>query len=671
MKPLFFYLIKATFLSAFLFLFSCSRSGDDRAKITFNLPATFWLNQAQQQSSSNYVSNLLNISSNPSPVVIANNVSSQNNNKITEWNTIVPTGYQSGQHDTNCLFVVSTGPQMNKFSCSKNGITEPVFEFEEISETALVGSSISFEVTPGNNRVFLLLGMHASSAVDCKRLTDPSFNRSFLSKPYIVGTSKPVTVLSGSSNRVEIKVVDTIDTAKFIDYCNLNSGNGLSNAPKASSVGSIEISLEQGLIPNVTHTQGCVPAVIRVKDTTGLLTLPSPFTDLLELESTNEVSLDIATSAYNCAKGITAESFSTFGNFETKVWITRPSLNADNANITFDEESDGKIELNREGKFSTDVDIKISEKLFVVSSQSNLLAVTQAPERIQNETCYTATLSANYVNFSVPNNLPQSLVSSVSYEDNPNAPATAKLEFHTDPLCGDTGLSATDFSDAANRSYEIVYFRVRGYNLGDEVTISHSFNIGPTTKTKMIVTGGSNQSERYKISGPKDLIDPSIGSNCYGPFRVELVNELGASVLATRNLSTGVRPNKRFRMSFESGTTTRIYSRGAYSTDRFTPACDETRLIQNGDSSLIIPADSGYFEFYVRIMTYQNTILSLNRYISVNDETPITDSVAGAIIHTNHLIQITNSAGQLPIGTIHPSPHCERNCGDTVNETID
>lgn len=635
-------------------MFSCTRPSSNEATVTFDLPASYWINQGLlQQNQSNYVSNLLNINQNPAPVNISSTGPITNYAPSPIWDDVIPTGYQTGPYDNNCLFIVATGPELERFACYKNNVATPVFRVGEISNPKLVGSQISLSVTPGSGRVFLLLGMHASSPEDCKEFKDPTFNRGNLSKPYIIGKTETVTVEAGADNRFSLPAISGIDSNEYIEYCDAAEVEGIYSPPTTLTVGKFELSFDRELTKNVTYNNQCMPITVRLKDSTGLINMESPFVNNFSLETQSSVALNVYLNAQDCVNSANVRSeFTTFKNFETTVWIRAIANDLGSQAVRFRGMVGDDINVSRAGPAASLESIKVSitEQAQVVASAGTKMAITKAPERILNDTCYHATLSANNGEFSVPGFFETGGDTAISYTD---VNASAALTFYDGPDCL-TGATqtVTHGNFAADHAFINVWFKVAGYNPGNEITLIHSYIANTTTyvKTKMTVVGGGTDPIKLKLSGPKFLESPGSNS-CYGPYRVEMVNPAGASVLSTVLPDAVLPKDFNIRINFDNISTTKLFARGANGT---TVACDPTREIRNGDQ-VVLPESTGYYEFYVRIQSYTTDPASLSRYITVTD---ITANANGSYLPSgNQLLQIL-SVGVPNNNEIPPPPIC-------------
>lgn len=655
MKPCLSLLVRGLFLIVTTILFSCTRPSSNEATVTFDLPATYWINQGLlQQNQSNFVSNILNISQNPSPINISSTGPVTNFAPSPIWDDVIPTGYQRGPYDNNCLFIVATGPELERFACYKNNVAAPVFRVGEISNPQLVGSQVSLSVTPGSGRIFLLLGMHASSPEDCKAFKDPTFNRGNLSKPYIIGKTDSVTVEAGADNKFSLTAISGIDQNEYIDYCDAAEVPGIYSPPTTLTVGKIELSFDKELTKNVSYNAQCVPVTTRVKDSTGLVNMESPYIDDFGLEAVSGIDFNVYLTLSDCLNSTNLRfGFSTLKKFETTVWIRSSTNDLDGQSIRFRGMLGDSINVSRVGPVATleNLKVTITEPASVVNVPTAKTAITKAPDRILNDICYQATLSANNGEFSIPGFFTApSASTTLAYTD---ANLAGQLTFYVDTDCT-TGASqtATYGPYALDQSFVNVWFKATGYGAGDEITLLNYYSENPVVvRTRMTVVGGGTEPSRFKLSGPKYLTNPTA-SSCYGPYRVEKVNSQGASLFEPTNANAILPRDYNIRINFDNTSTTQLFARGGTGS---VAACSGTE-IRNGDQATMLYTN-GYFEFYVRILGYTTDASSLNRYINVTD---ISASTNGDYLPSaNQLLQIFSNGVSANDNAIPPPPVCK------------
>lgn len=627
-------LIKGISLISIAALFSCSRAGDDKATVSFNLPASYWANQSQgSNSQSNYVSNLLQVAQN-STQLYSSNVSTANSSN-DQWREIIPTGYDTGQTPINCVFIVATGPQLDQSACFKkvSGSTTDtqVIKFGDISlpmEVVGTGAELSLKVTPGSDRIFYLLGMNAVEN-GCLPFGDDKFERQALSKPFIIGKTIPVKIEAGALNKVTLTLTSAVNPNDYIDYCDTPEAPGLLNPPENLSVAKVELSLNRELTKNVAYNNQCVPMTIRFKDSSGLVNIQSPYSENLSLETEQADPVGTYSSAQSCLNNTNQRtSISTLNNFETTVWIKADQSILNNQSIRLQGMIGNTIPLA-----GVEVPVAVTERMLVVSTPTTKFATINAPDRILNGVCYQATLSANNGNFSVPGFFEANNTANAGYID---SSASGVLTFHDGPDCQSIGTPTQSLFSGTNHGFYTVWFKVSGYSVGSEITLLHSYTVTPSAivRTKMTVVTGTIEPAKLKISGPTDLINPA-NTSCYGPYRVEVTNSSGTSI-GGNSETEALRRQYDVSLNFTSESTTQLFARGVSGTP-----CSGTEIL-NGSPQVITTTD-GYIEFFVRVTNYTTEATSLIRYIGVFDVSPEANGVR--LSPTEQLLRLAVASG--------------------------
>lgn len=646
-----------------LALSSCGRPSDDMGRVSIYFPETYYTNNSSQQNSSNYVSNILNIA----------NANTQSITSVSDWAPIVPTGYQVGRYDTNCLLVVATGPQLDSHACFKTSVVTGkatnVLFFGEMSEpTGVGGEKASLEVLAGSNRVFILLGMHAVSYSDCKKMTDPTFDRSKLSKPYIIGKSESVSVESGRDNRFSITVTP-INTDNYIDYCESTEESQIETPPVVRTVGGFEVSVDNTITGPVAHHGQCVPVSVKLKDSTGLHVISSPYTTPLSLSTSTGNLPTMYKSGTGCISETPSEvlaSFTTTDLYEARVWIKAAS--SDNSKtLTLTGAVSDTVTVS-DGTNSSSVNVIKSHVLSFLPDAATKGPMLVAPEKIVNDVCYPVTFTTGLPSFSQAAVIDTSVVTDLTATI-PFTRIGAQVLFYefADNTCAGIGASISSSSAGSNNTSRTRFFKATGFEPGDVINLS-SFVSGSQYKMvkKMVVQEQDTLIERLALDGPKDLLNPAVdlgtpanSTNCYGPYRAYVVNKRGAAV-APVNSATQQRVPIPIMFSFDSSLGTRLYRRA---TDASVVACEPSHAITTTNSESI-DADTGFFEFYIKITERTQTAASLARYVSVYDPNNIGNRIPPASIQ----LKIHTTAPLPPNEPDPPQPYCSGGrLGNEVN----
>ena len=608
--------LKIFFIIGILGLFSCSRAVDDKAELVIKLPGEP-LNSSSKINQSNFVNNL-----------VASNLITDAQLSSGEWNPVQVTSL--GQ--LNCFFVIAGGPDMEKFSCAKNNnvieIVDQTHYFSEMAGPAVLGSELKMYVLSGKSRVFKLFGMYAATESECKLLSDPTFAKTGLSKPYLIGQSEPTEILVDKPNTVKIAPNATFDPRSFVDYCTI--GNLAGSATQIAESYAVELKIKAGSFGQNYFRDQCVPVTASIIDTNGHIKA-SDIKDTFKLMHGLPVKVDstLYPSLYDCAKGSngsTSIGFETYGLLESKTqWAKFNGSSGFGEFFTlFGSITSGtEIAVNGGGKTLKTIMPRSSDHLQLTSAaQPSVMALF--PERIQNEVCTPIRITRAPLNYT-PGSPSDRLLTNdeIKIQYKRTISGSQQIDFYSDSSCatsqgvGGLGVFLVTGSELAFNAY----IKIKGFSNSDRLYfyVLHSRSATAMTNAHFVTTVGESSDlnfNRFVIQGPglqesatvNAFLDPVGTGQCLGPFRVYPVNKTGSFVKLDTAYQFAIRINEK--------TGDEIYAAPSGSpvqtSGTFSPCSLSANL--NPTSAFIGGTYPSVFEFYVKPTSYLDSSSNYVQY---------------------------------------------------------
>lgn len=244
----------------------------------------------------------------------------------SEWSTVVPE--QVGSF--NCFLVLVSGPEeiLQRNSCGKritNGSDDftPSIYFGPIEGGYYSGSSLEIEVASGTNRVIMLAGFVADSAAACQQYSSADFDKTHLSKPYLIGKSAPTNLSpTVGTDAVSIPITMALDQNAYFEECAgpaFNKGNGTAVATK--------VRFRKDLFPtDMTVENSCNSFEVELKTAQGNnANAAANSTFGLKMNGTYTATYN---SYYDCSQTTGAVSQFTIPNTQqaSQRWVKTPAL---------------------------------------------------------------------------------------------------------------------------------------------------------------------------------------------------------------------------------------------------------------------------------------------------------------------------------------------------------
>lgn len=192
-------------LSLFL---ACERQAKDITKLSIHFPNT-------ELASANLSSKVEQV----------NATASGSSNQFA---SIVPTGF-SGAYPFNCFGFFASGPEAELRSrrCMKKDTGVQMVTFGPFLKGFPANSTGEFEVSSGGDRVIGVFGVWAQDAAACDAMKHEGFDKSKMSKPYILGEVGRLNLPAGET--VNIAVPLSFDSNRWFDKCDgIEFGDGTS-----------------------------------------------------------------------------------------------------------------------------------------------------------------------------------------------------------------------------------------------------------------------------------------------------------------------------------------------------------------------------------------------------------------------------------------------------------
>lgn len=551
------------FFSALFVFNSCDRAHENSSKVSLTMPT------AKPQSFS------LN------STVSVNSVTALN-----DWAPIIPTGF-AGDQPVNCYFVAVSGPDpiLRSRACYKtvnsttSSTNQPLFAYGFIAGPIPEGQTINLEVPSGPDRVFKILAAHATSLAECR----PEFGKENLSKPYVLGEVGRINLEPNVDATVTVPV--SFDQNQYVDGCDLVAPPPAPAAPPTH----INVEFENPLFGENVYDNQCVPTMVSITDTSGIITFMNSADLTLGFRTDNSSDQSSYLDFYRCANSISADSTFVFPKnvFKAKRWLRVDSSWASATSLGLHLHPPA---LTLRGAPS---------KRFAVSTQFVYLA--NVPNFIRNDTCYPIFFSKRSVDSSLDATLNSDDVT-ISAQ---NATAGSIISFHTSNTCSGAGTTNFTSGPYPNIKYDKIYFKTSGVPIGDAVnfTVANTSVSSDNTHFKSILKGGLDSFNRFKVKGPIE-IKRLTSAICHGPFKLYLTNEIDTE---TQNKQT---TNRNFRFLYNDATV-QFYQ---------TPDCS-TGIINSSNTAgtihLSVPPNETSKEFYLKVSA---VAISGDRTVTVIDD---------------------------------------------------
>ncbi|MBC7467327.1 MAG: hypothetical protein H7256_15160 [Bdellovibrio sp.] len=527
------------------FSFSCNRAADSTStKISIQLPGAGTLATAKDT------------------VTITSDTAG--GLESSEWSTITPTSVAQ----FNCFMVMITGPEelLKRNSCGKkiapgsDAFTPSLF-FGPIAGGYYSGSSLEVEVASGAGRVIMLVGFVSDSAAACQQYDSPSFDKSRLSKPYLIGKSSPTNLSPTVGNdAVSVPISMALNSTAWFEECDGPAFN------KGSGDGSVatKVRLRKDLFPtDIVLENSCNSFEVELHNNKGQGAALAADT-VLGIKSAGLV-IDSFSSYSSCAA--TLGGANTFkiaaGQQATQRWIKIPSASTPSLILSLNLASTTLLP-----------EISSNQYLYRNSAASTKRLDLTGPSNVVSDHCYIYDIAlrsvdqtyfvgdGSHVYLTAPN-------ASVYNSADCSGSLATIVSGNYDIILNNTGANTKTIS---------MRFDVQGSRYDSALVLSSAGDPLPAVLTTTVYNASSVGATISGLNIFEDRVLPKVVYKCYGPFRLALTNSYGIEIPTTGsqliNISSTV-ANNTFKTSCYGGTV----------------------------SSLTIPAGSSSVNFYLNSAT--------------------------------------------------------------------
>lgn len=233
-------------------LVSCARKSGETSTVVFEVPPT-----VIEKTSFSLLSTLTDI---------------DDHYVSDDWSVVAPSGFDmTTATPFNCYAVMVGGPELifkQNFCGQKesDGRLKNAFAFGPwvgAIPATVSGGQLSLEVPSGSDRVFYLIGFHATDMAACRDLKSLPILQSQLSKPYIIGEAGKVQLQPGNTTTVSIEKV--FDSHRWFDDCQFNDGSSNNAIPQPVRLSLDKLTQPRDIVPE-RSTPVCFPVRVGLLD---------------------------------------------------------------------------------------------------------------------------------------------------------------------------------------------------------------------------------------------------------------------------------------------------------------------------------------------------------------------------------------------------------------------
>jgi hypothetical protein len=430
-----------------------------------------------------------------------------------------------------------TGPEtyLNRNVCGRKNpttlIIAPMITFGPFIGAVSSGSSIELEVASGNDRVITLVGFYATDISACQDINLPGFDKSHLSKPFILGQSAKINLKpTTNDDSISVPVNMSFNTTGWFDSCSGPEWEKSNLLGKATQVVLRKTSFPQ----NATLENFCSPLNIELEDAY-FRTAKSDFITNLKLTTLNSGAL----------------TYSDLNSYAT--YMDCYSQTGDNTYFSIPA---GQSNAIRWVKTNSTLTSQTNSYRLSVSGSALLTDVLPTTINMPN-----SGLSAQKIDFTGPTfvNIPSNKIGGcyryeISYRNFQSVFLTGNSNDKvsiTVPL-GVTVSSNTNCDGditapfvSGDKTYTIsmpnglakinvyVNFPDAGiFKLSAKYTPGGTSFLSSTLPGQIAVAASLTSPTISSLAVRESLVLPTIPSTCFGPFHLNLVNTAGADVRA-------------------------------------------------------------------------------------------------------------------------------------------
>lgn len=452
---------------------------------------------------------------------------------VNDWASITPNGISS----ISCYMVTVSGPESgyNKNRCGRkstsvntvNGLTTDI-SFGSFLGVTPAGQTLELDVPSGSDRVFTLIGfqlIETSSVADaCANINSTNFDKSKLSKPFILGQSASTELKPTAGNEfVSIPISMTFNERSYLDDCEGQDFTAFDNRSP------VKVSLKKTMFPEEAAIGGaCTPVDVQILDSKGRMTISRSNTSLKIVNPVGETISTYPTFT-NC-NGHTglADSFIIESNTSTtQRWYRANATVGSSDFLRIDPSSSSLVNENSNTSLHIPNFLPTKIKLQVIG-----------PTVVAADVCYKYEIAFR-------------ALSGVGYSPDPMTSVYVatpdQTELYTDMNCTLNAARVRDDQNGIPHGFE---FRMTGLTSEAKKVFFAKFAASSAHKNLMsaydsafngvnlpgtlnyFVATTNDYTPVATIIRENDVKLSTAINSCFGPFRLSLINSSGVEVPA-------------------------------------------------------------------------------------------------------------------------------------------